>query len=78
MITCEELVERTTDYLEGALAPSQRLAYVRHLAVCPPCRGFVSQYRATVVAAGSIPGETLSPETRATLLDAFRSWRAER
>jgi anti-sigma factor RsiW len=78
MITCEDLVERTTDYLEGALDTSGRLGYERHLAICPPCRGFVSQMRATLVVAGSIEGETLSPETRDKLLATFRAWSAER
>ena len=78
MITCEELVDRTTDYLEGTLDTSARLGYERHLAICPPCRGFVSQMRATLVVAESMPGEALSPEARETLLAAFRAWSAER
>lgn len=78
MITCEDLVEQTTDYLEGALDTPARLGYERHLAICPPCRGFVSQMRATLVVAGSIERETLSPAARETLLAAFRSWSAER
>lgn len=77
MITCEDLVERTTDYLEGALDTSARLGYERHLAICPPCRGFVSQMRATLVVAGSLEGEALSPEARETLFAAFRAWSAE-
>ena len=78
MITCEELVERTTDYLEGALDAPQRLGYERHLAICPPCRGFLSQMRKTLVVAGSLQGEPLSPETRASLLAAFRAWSSEK
>lgn len=78
MITCEELVQRTTDYLEGALDAPQRLRYERHLAICPPCRGFLSQMRKTLVVAGNLEGEPLSAETRASLLAAFRAWSSEK
>ena len=78
IVSCEELVELTTEYLEGTLEPYERLRLERHLAICPPCRGFMSQMRKTTVVAGSAPPEPLSEERRSALLDAYRQWRVGR
>ena len=75
MVSCRELVELVTDYLEGALSPAERLRFERHLAICPPCRGFFAQMRETLRVTGRLTEESLSPETRAGLLDAFRDWK---
>ena len=78
IITCERLVELATEYFEGGLEVPERLRFERHLTICPPCRGFVGQFRATVAAAGAMPAEPLSPDTRDALLDAFRVWKVGR
>jgi anti-sigma factor RsiW len=71
-IACIELVEMLTDYLEGALPPSEVAAVEAHLETCPPCRTYLAQIRATIRAVGSVPVETLSDEAYDTLLAAFR------
>lgn len=78
IITCEQLVERATEYFEGGLEVPDRLSFERHLTFCPPCRGFVGQFRATVAAAGALAPEPLSPATRDALLEAFRAWKVGR
>ena len=76
--TCEELVELSTEYFERNLDAPSRLRFERHLAVCPSCRGFVTQLRKSQVVAESIPSEPLSDEAKAGLLEAFRAWRVGR
>ena len=76
--TCEELVELSTEYYERNLDAASRLRFERHLAACPPCRGFVAQLRKSQVLAESIPSEPLSDEAKAALLEAFRAWRVGR
>lgn len=71
-LTCAELVELITDYLEGALAPDVVLAVDEHLAVCPGCGTYLEQLRATLAALGHVPVATLSPQVQADLLTAFR------
>lgn len=78
IISCEQLVELATEYFEGGLEVSERLRFERHLTICPPCRGFVGQLRATVGAAGALPAEPLSAGTRDALLQAFRVWKVGR
>jgi predicted anti-sigma-YlaC factor YlaD len=74
MLSCREIVQLVTEYLEGAMRPESRLRFEEHVTICPPCRGFLSQMRATTRAARTIDEESLSPETRARLVAAFRGW----
>jgi anti-sigma factor RsiW len=70
-MTCSELVELVTDYLEGALGPAERALFEDHLAGCPGCQSHLDQMRLTVDALGALPREILSEEACAHLLTAF-------
>jgi predicted anti-sigma-YlaC factor YlaD len=73
--TCRELVELVTDYLEGALTPGDRRRFEQHLAICPGCRLYVDQMRTTIRAVGTLTEESIAPEGKEALLQAFRTWR---
>ena len=74
-ISCREVVEIVTDYLEGALAPEQRARVDAHLAVCGPCVEYVAQMRVTPrLAAAAAAAELERHPDRAVLLDAFREF----
>ena len=74
-MTCKELVELVTDYLEGAL-PADRIAQVEaHLADCDGCTAYIEQMRLTIAALGRIPEETISPQAFEILVEAFRAAR---
>jgi anti-sigma factor RsiW len=73
-MTCRELVELVTEYLEGRLPPRERARFEAHLDECGHCRRYVEQMRGTVRLLGHIPEESLSPEARDALLAAFRDW----
>jgi anti-sigma factor RsiW len=74
-LSCQELVELVTDYLEGALPPELHDRFDRHIAHCSGCQGYLEQMRATIRATGMLTVESLSREAERTLLDAFRGWR---
>jgi anti-sigma factor RsiW len=74
-ITCRELVELVTEYLEGGLAQPDRGRFEQHLEICEPCSAYVEQIRLTIVASGAISEEQLDPEARAELLAVFRDWK---
>lgn len=74
-LTCRELVELVTDYLEGALPPEDAARFERHLAVCPGCTTYVEQIRETVRQAGRLREDDLRPEARDALLAQFRNWK---
>ena len=74
-LTCQDFVELVTDYLEGALDEDTVRRFEEHLALCPGCETYLSQMKETASRLGEIPVESLSAETQATLLSAFRDVR---
>lgn len=76
-LTCQELVELVTAYLEGTLPEAQRQAFEEHLERCPGCDRYLAQFRTTIDLLGELPEETLSEPGRQRLLDAFAAWHQE-
>jgi anti-sigma factor RsiW len=74
-LTCLELVELVTEYVEGSLPPHQRVRFDAHLAHCPECRGHLDDVRATIAVAGRLTPSSLSGEAEAALLTTFRDWK---
>ena len=75
-MTCRELVELVTDYLEQTLPSQDRTRLEAHLAECPYCEEYVAQMRRTVAALGALPPEPIDPGREEELLEAFRGWRS--
>ena len=76
--TCQQIVEVVTEYLDGGLATSDRVAFERHVAICPPCRGYLSQIRWVTRVAGSFRADDLPESMRDDLLSAFAEWKQGR
>jgi anti-sigma factor RsiW len=74
-ITCQEVVELVTDYVEGALPTDETALFEQHLNFCDGCVWYVAQMRMTVAAVGRIREEEVPAETRERLLTAFREWK---
>jgi anti-sigma factor RsiW len=74
-LTCQELVQLVTDYLENSLEADARARFELHLGVCPGCVDYLDQMRATIRAMGQLREESLQPQVREALLRAFRTWR---
>ncbi len=75
-LSCSELVELVTDYLEGTLPADDRTRFELHLGTCDPCRNYLRQMRQVLAATGKLAEEQLAPEARDSLLRAFRTWKA--
>ena len=73
-LSCNEIVEMVTDYLEGDLDQPTAAALEEHLRLCPGCDRYVDQIRETVSTLGSITSESLSPQAQSDLLKAFRTF----
>ncbi len=73
-LSCQELVELVTDYLEGALDDRHRRAFEDHLAACDGCTAYVEQLRVTIRITGTLTPDDLTPEAESALLQAFRDW----
>ena len=74
-VTCSEIVELVTEYLEGSLAPEDATLVEQHLNFCDGCVWYVDQMRSTIATVGRIEEEQLPPEVRDRLLTAFRDWK---
>ena len=75
-LSCQELVELVTDYLEGALSAEDTARFEEHIGRCAGCAAYLEQIRQTIELAGRLTPEPLSPEAERELLDAFRGWRS--
>jgi predicted anti-sigma-YlaC factor YlaD len=76
-MTCQEVVELVTDYLEGALPPDGVELLEQHLNFCEGCRWHLDQVRRTIAAVGLVHEDQVSTETRERLLSTFREWKPQ-
>ena len=73
-LTCKELVELVTGYLEGSLRGRRRRRFEAHLAACDGCTRYLRQMETTIRMTGSLTEEQVTEEQKAVLLTAFRDW----
>jgi predicted anti-sigma-YlaC factor YlaD len=72
-LTCRDIVELVTAYLENALQPADRERFEEHLVFCDGCGNYLEQMRQTVRLSGRVEADIPSGlEDR--LLEAFRGW----
>jgi anti-sigma factor RsiW len=76
-MTCQELVELVTDYLDRALPREDVARFEAHVAACPGCETYLAQVEATI-ALTRASGERVDPDEVSPLLDAFRDWHRSR
>ncbi len=74
-MSCQELVEFVSDYLDGALDAAARARVEAHLAGCEGCEAYIDQMRATLRLLGGVPSDPLPATACEHLLEVFRTWR---
>ena len=74
-ITCQEVVELVTGYIDRALPADEAALFEQHINFCDGCIFYVEQMRATVATVGRIEEEDVPPETKDKLMAAFREWK---
>jgi anti-sigma factor RsiW len=47
-LSCRELVELVTDYLEGVLTAAERMRFEAHLSECDGCEAYLEQMLLTI------------------------------
>ncbi|MCC6678023.1 MAG: zf-HC2 domain-containing protein [Phycisphaerales bacterium] len=73
-MTCRELTDFMMAYLDGELPDGERLAFERHLAVCPSCVEYLKSYSRTVGLTRSLaerPDDPVPAEVPAGLVNAI-------
>jgi len=76
-LTCRELVELVTDYLEGSLSRRDRKRFEKHIDGCPNCRQYVAQFRETIRLTGTLREQDVSKEAAGELLAQFAAWKRD-
>jgi len=74
-LTCQELVELVTDYLEGVLPAQMRRRFEHHIADCDGCTTYLDQIRRTIQLTGILTESQIEPKARDELLKIFRDWK---
>ena len=74
-LTCKELTELITDYVEERLPQSERLRFEQHVSICPGCVTYLDQMRLTIKSLGARPGIEIPKVIESELLQAFRRWK---
>ena len=74
-LTCREMVELVTEYLEGSMSARDRAIFEAHLSVCPGCTAYFEQMRQTISVLGKLTEETIPAPARDELLNVFRNWK---
>ena len=76
-LTCQDLVELVTDYLEGALGALDHARFEEHIALCPMCQVHLEQLRTTVRELGRLRERDIDPEILVEMQARFRDWRSD-
>lgn len=74
-ISCQEVVELVSDYVEQELPADEASVFEQHLNFCDGCVLYVDQVRKTIDAVGKLREEDVPDETKAKLMAAFRDWK---
>ena len=74
-LSCQEVVELVTDYLEGKLLPEKQRQVDEHLDGCDGCTNYIEQVRMTIGILRDLSQKTDFPGTKEELLGVFRSWK---
>jgi predicted anti-sigma-YlaC factor YlaD len=71
-LTCREVVEQVTEYLDHALAIEVRNRLEQHLLICSPCVAFVDQHRSMLRVLGTLAASEPAATSKTQALALFR------
>jgi anti-sigma factor RsiW len=71
-MTCQELVELVSAFVDGELDPVTERRLVDHMAGCDGCGTYIDQFRRTIGTLGELPADKLPADMRDKLLQQFR------
>jgi predicted anti-sigma-YlaC factor YlaD len=75
-LTCQDVVELVTDYLEGALSELDHARFEEHIVLCPMCQVHLEQLRVTVRELGQLGERDIDPDILVEMQARFRDWRS--
>ena len=76
-VTCREVVELLSDYLDDAIPAPDRARLDAHLAGCDGCSSALEQLREAIRVTGTLTEEQAAQEQLEPVRSVFRAWRNE-
>ena len=73
-LSCNQVVELVTAYLEDALDTADRERVEEHLVFCDGCSTYLEQIRQTVAVTGRLEPADIPAPLQESLVAAFREW----
>ena len=77
-LSCQQMVELVTEYLDGVMEPRRRARFEAHLAGCDGCTNYLEQFRTTVAVVGHLGVGDVPAPVMGELISAFRGWADDR
>jgi anti-sigma factor RsiW len=77
-LTCRQVVELVTEYLDGAMEPPRRARFETHLGGCDGCTAYLEQFRTTISVVGRLDVDDVPQPVMSELLATFRHWADDR
>lgn len=75
MLTCRDITEIVTDYVEGRMGVWDRLRFQLHIGMCAACREYVRQMKITRAVVGHVHAPPIPDEVKEELIKRFRDWK---
>jgi len=74
MLSCKDITELLTEYLEGEMSFADRTQLRAHLLMCSPCQRYVDQLELCIDSCGQLPPPAVDESLEQALLETFRTW----
>ena len=74
MLSCQQITEIVTDYLDGRMSLADRMRFQVHLGMCSHCRAYLRQMKATIGSLGHVPDEPMPTDVRDEMRKRFATW----
>lgn len=75
MLSCSEVTQLVTDYLEGRMPFWKRVKFRMHIGLCRPCKNYIHQMEQAIETLGHLPDEPIPPDVEDALVRHFRNWK---
>ncbi len=75
MLSCQEITELVTDYVEGAMSTEERLRFETHIGLCRHCRAYLNQMRDTAKMLERLTEQPVPEPVMDELREKLREWK---
>jgi hypothetical protein len=80
MLSCRDITELVTEYLEGRMSFGRRMKFHMHVGMCRHCREYLRQMKLTIKTLRRLPADDERPampaEVERDLVERFQNWKA--